>query len=347
MNELKNLDERIAGVAEILAAIEEGDFSKKVKIGKAKPDTFTPIEKSVNEIVTKIGKVVSESEKRTQETEARLRVIEKQQLRLRMFSMAVEQASDGLAIADMDGALKFVNLAWAKMHGYDVEELYGQSLDMFYTRAQLEKELEPFNKQLKKTGANQGEVGHKKKDGQTFPTWTTTVVLKDTEGKESGLLVTVQNITERKKREIELAEKLELINQQREAIEELSTPIIKIWDQVLVLPLIGTLDTKRSQRLTEALLTELATTQSKVAILDITGVPTVDSAVANHMLKTISAVQLLGAQSVITGIRPEVAQTVVHLGVDLSNVITLSNLAEGLKWALDHLELEIGKKRRA
>lgn len=159
---------------------------------------------------------------------------------------------------------------------------------------------------------------------------------------ETGVYVLIndmgEQITESNKRAEELAEKLELIEKQREAIEELSTPILKIWERVLVLPLIGTLDTRRSQSLTETLLTDISGTQSKVTILDITGVPNVDSAVANHLLKTVAAVKLLGAECVITGIRPEVAQTIVHLGVDLSEVETLSNLSEGLKWAFKRLE---------
>ncbi len=161
-------------------------------------------------------------------------------------------------------------------------------------------------------------------------------------GVETGIQVLITDmgdtIDESRKRAEELAEKLELIEKQRQAIEELSTPILKIWEQVLVLPLIGTLDTRRSQSLTETLLTDISGTQSKVTILDITGVPNVDSAVANHLLKTVAAVKLLGAECVITGIRPEVAQTIVHLGVDLSEVETLSNLSEGLKWAFRRLE---------
>ncbi len=155
-----------------------------------------------------------------------------------------------------------------------------------------------------------------------------------------------EEVRESTKKAEELEEKLKLIEQQRKAIEELSTPIIKIWERVLVLPLIGTLDTRRSQRLTEALLTDIATTQIKVAILDITGVATVDSAVANHLLKTIAAVQLLGADCVITGIRPEVAQTMVHLGVDLSGVETLSTLAEGLKWAFRSLNIRMVEEQK-
>ncbi|MBN2379900.1 STAS domain-containing protein [candidate division WOR-3 bacterium] len=158
-----------------------------------------------------------------------------------------------------------------------------------------------------------------------------------------NMLVTdmADEVGESKHRAEELEEKIKLIEEQQKAIEELSTPIIKIWDQVLVLPLIGALDTRRSQKLTEALLTDISATQTKVTIIDITGVPNVDSAVANHLLKTVSAVQLLGASCVITGIRPEVAQTIVHLGVDLGDVETLSNLAEGLKWAFEAMHIRM------
>ena len=170
-------------------------------------------------------------------------------------------------------------------------------------------------------------------------------------GIETGINVLIADmgdeVLQSKQKAKELEEKLNLIEQQRKAIEELSTPIIKIWERVLVLPLIGTLDTRRSQRLTESLLTDIAATQTKVTILDITGVPTVDSAVANHMLKTVAAVQLLGAECVITGIRPEVAQTMVHLGVDLSGVETLSTLAEGLKWAFRSLNIRMVEERKA
>lgn len=168
---------------------------------------------------------------------------------------------------------------------------------------------------------------------------------------ETGINLLISDLGEEvrqsQRRADDLQKKLDLIEKQRMAIEELSTPITKIWDKVLVLPLIGALDTRRSQKLTESLLSEIASTQSHVAIIDITGVPTVDSAVANHILKTIASVKLLGAECVITGIRPEVAQTIVHLGVDLTAVETLSNLSEGLKWAFRKLNLKISEEKKA
>jgi anti-anti-sigma factor len=138
---------------------------------------------------------------------------------------------------------------------------------------------------------------------------------------------------ERKRAEEELKNQLTLIQKQRAAIMELSTPVINIWDGVLVIPLIGVLDSKRAQHLTEGLLTSISSTQSKIAIIDITGVPTVDSAVANHLIKTMESVRLQGAKCVITGIRPEVAQAIVQLGIDISQLESRASLAQGLKWA--------------
>lgn len=138
---------------------------------------------------------------------------------------------------------------------------------------------------------------------------------------------------ERKRAEEQLKEKLVVIQTQQEAILELSTPAIKIWRGVLVVPLIGVLDSKRARHLSEELLAAVSSSRSKVVIIDITGVPTVDSAVANHLLKTVSSVRLLGVHCVITGIRPEVARTVIHMGIDLAALETRATLAEGLRWA--------------
>ncbi len=140
-------------------------------------------------------------------------------------------------------------------------------------------------------------------------------------------------LADRRRVEDELKEKLSLINKQQAAIFELSTPIIRIWEGVLVVPLIGVLDTARAEHFTEELLASIKATQSRVAIIDITGVPSVDSSVANHLLKTVESVRLQGARCVVTGIRPEVAQTIIHLGIDISELKTTANLASGLVWA--------------
>ena len=126
----------------------------------------------------------------------------------------------------------------------------------------------------------------------------------------------------------------ELIVRQQEDMLELSTPVVKIWDGIVALPLIGTLDSARTGVVMESLLQRIVETGSEIAIIDITGVPTVDTLVAQHLLKTVAAARLMGADCIISGIRPQIAQTMVHLAIDLSSVTTKSTLAEALRTAL-------------
>jgi rsbT co-antagonist protein RsbR len=126
----------------------------------------------------------------------------------------------------------------------------------------------------------------------------------------------------------------EVINRQQREMLELSTPVVKLWDGILALPMIGTLDSARTQVVMENLLQKVVETGAQVAILDITGVPTVDTLVAQHLLKTVTALRLMGAECIISGVRPQIAQTIVHLGVDLQGVTTKANLADALALAL-------------
>jgi rsbT co-antagonist protein RsbR len=135
----------------------------------------------------------------------------------------------------------------------------------------------------------------------------------------------------------------EVILRQTDEIAEISTPVIRLWDGILGLPIIGTLDSARTQIVMENLLQEIVATGSSIAILDISGVPAVDSLVAQHLIKTVSATRLMGAECIISGIRPEIAQTVVHLGIDLSNIITKATLASALAYAFKVMRLEVKK----
>ena len=126
----------------------------------------------------------------------------------------------------------------------------------------------------------------------------------------------------------------ELISRQQQEMMELSTPVVELWKGVLALPLIGTLDSARTQVVMESLLQRIVDTGSLIAILDITGVPTVDTLVAQHLMKTVTAIRLMGAECIISGIRPQIAQTIVHLGVDLGNITTKANLADALALAM-------------
>jgi rsbT co-antagonist protein RsbR len=126
----------------------------------------------------------------------------------------------------------------------------------------------------------------------------------------------------------------EVINRQQREMLELSTPVVKLWEGILALPMIGTLDSARTQVVMENLLQKVVDTGAQIAILDITGVPTVDTLVAQHLLKTVTALRLMGAECIISGVRPQIAQTIVHLGVDLQGVTTKANLADALSLAL-------------
>ena len=136
----------------------------------------------------------------------------------------------------------------------------------------------------------------------------------------------------------------EVILRQTDEITEISTPVIQVWDGILALPIIGTLDSARTQVVMESLLQRIVESGSRIAILDISGVPAVDSLVAQHLIKTVSATRLMGAECIISGIRPEIAQTVVHLGIDLTGVLTKASLASALKSAFTMLRLQLVQK---
>lgn len=127
----------------------------------------------------------------------------------------------------------------------------------------------------------------------------------------------------------------QVIARQQEDMLELSTPVVTLWDGIVALPLIGTLDSARTQVVMESLLQAIVQTNSRFAIIDITGVPTVDTLVAQHLLKTITAARLMGAECILSGIRPQIAQTIVHLGINLEDVITKSKLADAFRLALE------------
>ena len=136
-----------------------------------------------------------------------------------------------------------------------------------------------------------------------------------------------------------------IINRQQEELLELSTPVVKLWEGILALPMIGTLDSARTQIVMESLLQRIGETGSEIAIIDITGVPTVDTLTAQHLLKTVTAIRMMGAECIISGIRPQIAQTIVHLGVDLQGVTTKATLADALALAFKRSGFMVARKQ--
>ncbi len=169
-------------------------------------------------------------------------------------------------------------------------------------------------------------------DAAAEDTWAASIILD-----ELGLFTT--EVFQKSREEV-------IVRQQQEMLE-LSTPVVTLWDGILALPLIGTLDSARTQVVMENLLQRIVDTGSMIAILDITGVPTVDTLVAQHLLKTVAAARLMGADCIISGIRPQIAQTIVHLGVDLNSVTTKATLADAFAVALKRTGRSVSKAAAA
>lgn len=166
------------------------------------------------------------------------------------------------------------------------------------------------------------------------------VIRRASSGSQEGMFETIWSVTELLDRlallttESFMSAREELISRQQQELLELSTPVVKLWDGILALPIIGTLDSARTQVVMESLLATVVATNSKFAIIDITGVPTVDTLVAQHLLKTITAARLMGAECIISGVRPQIAQTIVHLGINLEDVVTKAKLSDAFALAL-------------
>lgn len=199
-------------------------------------------------------------------------------------------------------------------------------------------------------------------DGSMHTIWTRKYPLRDADGTTIGLSAIITDITELKRRQDEVArlqaelaakeaalaqqaaelqEKTSIIMSQGMLLEELAVPVLQIWEGVLLVPLVGALDSQRSARVMESLLNAIVRAHAAVVLLDITGVPVIDTQVAGHLIRAIQATQLLGCQSIVVGVHPEIAQTMVGLGLDFSQIMTRATLQSGLAYALKRLRYTV------
>ena len=167
----------------------------------------------------------------------------------------------------------------------------------------------------------------------------------DLTGVEQAINLLIDDLTHELKKSLQMKQEMEdklkkiqdqqkIILQQQEDLMELSSPVSKVWENILILPVNGTLDSQRTQIMMEKMNQKIVSTGCTTAILDITGVPTVDTQVANHLLKTVTAARLLGAECIVSGISPAIAQTIVHLGINLTNILTKATLQDAMIYAL-------------
>jgi rsbT co-antagonist protein RsbR len=255
------------------------------------------------------------------------------------FRMLVESVKDyAIIMLDTTGHVASWNAGAERFKGYRAEEIIGKHFSCFYPAEAIQRGLPDHELETAaKDGRFEDEGWRVKKDGKQF--WANVILsaLRDKDGTLRGFSKVTQDLTERRQAE-------EQIKQQSKEIMELSTPVMQVWQGVVVAPLIGTLDSNRTQQFMERLLSRIVETNSPIALVDIMGVPTIDTQTAQHLIETIGAVRLLGAQVVLTGVRPAIAQTLVHLGIDLSGIMTRSSLSAGLQVALDILNLKIISK---
>ena len=289
---------------------------------------------------------LAESEAECWEAERKLRII-------------FESVSDGIAISDLEGNIQQVNNVVLRMHGYEgQDELIGRHGSVLIAARDLDRTDELFKRLIERGDSGNIELALARKDGSEFPlefslaTWKSkeevffTAIgrdITDRQQAEKALQEAYEEVekqveerTAELKREVAERERLqqEIIEAQKHALQELSTPIIPITDHIIVMPLIGSIDTMRARDITRALLAGIREHRAKAVILDITGVPIVDSGVASHLNKTIQAARLKGAHTVVTGISDAVAETIVDLGIDWGGIETLSDLQTGLRAAL-------------
>lgn len=253
------------------------------------------------------------------------------------YRTLVDSVTDyAIATLDPEGRIATWNKGAERIMQYSPEEVTGQHVSIFYPPDRVEagfpqRELEG----AARVGRNEYEGWRIRRDGTKFWANVTITALRDDNGALLGFGKVTRDMTAQKEAEA-------IIARQSQEILDVATPVVQIWDGVVAAPLIGALDRARTERFMERILNKIVETNSPVALVDITGVPAIDTQTAQHLVETVTAVRLLGAQVVLTGVRPALAQTLVHLGIDLSQILTRSSLSAGLRVAFDLMNVRVG-----
>jgi rsbT co-antagonist protein RsbR len=253
------------------------------------------------------------------------------------FRMLAESMTDyAIIMLDTAGKVLTWNRGAEHIMGYIGDEIVGRHFSCFYPKEKIESGFPEKHLQAAKAEGRFGDDGWRiRKDGSQFWAHVVLIALRDPAGNLAGFGKVTSDVTEPKRAE-------ETIARQAQEILEVSTPVIQVWEGVIAAPLIGTLDSQRTEQLMERLLQSVVRTNSPVALIDITGVPTIDTQTAQYLVEAMTAVRLLGAQVILTGVRPALAQTLVHLGIVLSQMVSRSSLYAGLRVAFALLNLKVG-----
>jgi rsbT co-antagonist protein RsbR len=302
----------------------EGEFRfRHAKTGEAIPVSyklFTVRDQTTNELIAlaTVSRDISEQQEREQ--------------RLRTFFALTENAPDGVVVASLDGSISYVNEEFKALTAYS-ESMLDMHISQLFDGT--EEQYGVIFDTTFEHGYWQGVWPIVRDDGSIFSGYMSSFLIRDEAGFAFALGFIVRDVSDKIQAERERAALQEqVIEAQRAAIRELGTPLIPLADKIVAMPLVGTIDTSRSQLIMETLLEGCSQLQAEVVILDITGVRVIDTQVADGLIRTARAASLLGCEVIITGIGPEVAQTLVQLGVDLGAIVTRSNLQSGIVYAL-------------
>lgn len=251
------------------------------------------------------------------------------ELDLRTSTLMLNSMTDyAVILLDREGTVRSWNRGAELLTGYTPTEVLGKPVSSLYMEDDVRAGTATTELEVAlKNGRYEFEGWRVRRGGARF--WANIVFTpaKDDDGQHIGFVMVARDLTERNERQLQL-------ERQRDEILELSTPVIQVWERVLALPIIGTLDSQRAARLTESLLQKIALEEAEFVIVDISGVPAIDTQVAQHLLKTVQGARLMGAESIISGVRPETAQAMVHLGIEMGNLRSRATLRDALQLAL-------------
>ena len=256
----------------------------------------------------------------------------------------LDNIRDSVISTDLEGTILSWNRAAEHIYGWTAKEAIGKNMSLLYKEQDVPILMEKITTPTLEKGHQEGEYWALRKGGEEFLQRLATSLVLDDEGKPAGMVGISSDITEQEQAKAE-QERLqqEIIRVQRRAIQELATPIIPIMERIIIVPLVGVIDSQRARETTRALLAGISEYRAQVVILDITGVPLVDSGVAAHLDKTMQAARLKGARAIITGVSDAVAETIVDLGIDWSGIETRRDLQTGLRAALESMGIKLTK----
>ena len=253
----------------------------------------------------------------------------------RRFRALLEASPDAIVFYDNEGKTQYINSSFTRIFGWNQEELLGKRID--FVPPESGSETQDAIRELFSRASKTVSFGARRltKAGQTIDVEINAALAIARDDSIRGMIVSLRDVTAQKRTEIERVQlQEELLRIQAAALAELSTPLIPISDDIVVMPLIGTIDANRIGQMIDKLAHDLTVTRARAVILDITGVPVVDTHVASGLIQATQVLRLLGSQVIITGVRPEVAQTLVTIGVVLDEIVTRSTLQSGIGYAM-------------